>query len=193
MKLGKLAIRGVVGPLFIGHGTQKLFGWFGGHGLEGTAGFFESGLGLRPGKRHAATAGLGEAVGGALLTLGALTPLAAAMITGAMATAIRKVHGPKGPWVTEGGYEYNAVLIAALFALVESGPGTPSVDAAMFPRMRGTGWALAALAAGVAGSYVATEHLNEPAPPSPDADAEAPAEAGADEPRFQREQAPATR
>jgi putative oxidoreductase len=49
MRLGTLAIRGVVGPLFIGHGTQKLFGWFGGHGLEGTAGFFEQALGLRPG------------------------------------------------------------------------------------------------------------------------------------------------
>ena len=53
MHIGRLFLRGVVGPLFVGHGTQKLFGWFGGHGLEGTAGFFESGLGLRPGKRHA--------------------------------------------------------------------------------------------------------------------------------------------
>src|SRR5512132_4091860 len=74
MNLGKLALRGVVGPLFVGHGTQKLFGWFGGHGLEGTAGFFEQGIGLRPGKRHATAAGLSEAVGGALVTLGAFTP-----------------------------------------------------------------------------------------------------------------------
>src|SRR3954468_14204619 len=167
MKLGKLAIRGVVGPLFVGHGTQKLFGWFGGHGLEGTAGFFESGLQLRPGKRHATAAGLSEAVGGALLTVGAATPLAASMIIGAMTTAIRKVHASKGPWVTEGGFEYNAVLIAALVALAESGPGKPSVDAALFPRMKGTGWALAALGAGVAGSYLATEPLNEAAPAAP--------------------------
>src|SRR6185295_8995675 len=76
MDLGKLALRGVVGPLFVGHGTQKLFGWFGGHGLEGTAGFFEQGIGLRPGKRHATAAGLSEAVGGALVTLGAFTPAA---------------------------------------------------------------------------------------------------------------------
>ena len=116
MKLGRLAIRGIVGPLFVGHGTQKLFGWFGGHGLEGTAGFFEGNLGLRPGKRHATAAGLSEAVGGALLTVGALTPLASSMIIGAMTTAIRKVHAPKGPWVTVGGYEYNAVLIAAMVA-----------------------------------------------------------------------------
>ena len=181
MNLGKLAIRGVVGPLFVGHGTQKLFGWFGGHGLEGTAGFFESGLGLRPGKRHATAAGLSEAVGGALLTLGAATPAAAGMIIGAMTTAIRKVHASKGPWVTEGGFEYNAVLIAAMLAVTESGPGTPSVDSALFPKMKGTGWALLALAAGVAGSYLATEHFNETAPAMPET-----VEVAGDEQRFSR-------
>src|SRR4051794_18314709 len=74
MDLGRAITRFVVGPLFVGHGTQKLFGWFEGHGIEGTAGFFES-LGLRPGKRHAAAAGFSETAGGVLLTLGALTPL----------------------------------------------------------------------------------------------------------------------
>ena len=182
MNLGKLALRGVVGPLFVGHGTQKLFGWFGGHGLEGTAGFFESGLGLRPGKRHATAAGLAEALGGALVTLGAATPVAASMIIGAMTTAIRKVHASKGPWVTEGGFEYNAVLIAAMVALAEAGPGAPSVDSALFPKMKGTGWALLALAAGVAGSYLATEHFNEPASAVPET-----VEVTEDEPRFSRE------
>jgi putative oxidoreductase len=181
MNLGKLALRGVIGPLFVGHGTQKLFGWFGGHGLEGTAGFFEQGIGLRPGKRHATAAGVSEALGGALLTLGAMTPAAAGMVIGTMVTAIRKVHAAKGPWVTEGGFEYNAVLIAAMVALAESGPGKPSVDAAMFPKLKGTTWALLALGAGVAGSYLATEYFNEPAP--------APAAAApADEQRFEREQ-----
>jgi putative oxidoreductase len=189
MKLGKLAVRAVVGPLFIGHGTQKLFGWFGGHGLEGTAGFFEQGIGLRPGKRHATAAGLSEALGGALITLGALTPVAAAMIIGTMTTAVRKVHAPKGPWVTQGGYEYNAVLIAAMFALAESGPGTPSVDAAMLPRMKGTGWALLALGAGVAGSYLATEYFNAPAPPEPAVEPAPEPEAELEERRFTREQA----
>jgi putative oxidoreductase len=181
MSLGKLAIRGVVGPLFIGHGTQKLFGWFGGHGLEGTAGFFEQGIGLRPGKRHATAAGMSEALGGALLTLGAFTPIAASMIIGTMVTAIRKVHAPKGPWVTEGGYEYNAVIIATMFAIAESGPGTP----ALTPRMKGTGWALLALGAGVAGSYLVTEYFNEPEP--------APAGTSADgQSRFGRDEAPAS-
>src|SRR3954471_14835929 len=137
MKLGKLALRGVIGPLFVGHGTQKLFGWFGGHGLEGTAGFFEGKLGLKPGKRHATAAGASEAIGGALLTVGALTPVAAGLITGTMITAIRKVHAPNGPWSTNGGYEYNAVLIAAVLALTADGPGRPSVDAAAFPRLKG--------------------------------------------------------
>ena len=91
MDLGRLLLRGVVGPLFVGHGTQKLFGWFDGHGVEGTGGFFES-LGLRPGKRHAAAAGWAEAGGGALLTLGALTPLASA------ADLEHDGHGhPQGP------------------------------------------------------------------------------------------------
>src|ERR671932_8044 len=85
---------------------------------------------------------------GPLVTLGAATPVAASMIIGAMTTAIRKVHASKGPWVTEGGFEYNAVLIAAMVALAEAGPGTPSVDSALFPKMKGTGWALLALAAG---------------------------------------------
>src|SRR3954454_17818942 len=147
MKLGKLAIRGVVGPLFVGHGTQKLFGWFGGHGLEGTAGFFESGLQLRPGKRHATAAGLSEAAGGALLTLRAATPLGAGMIIGAMTTALRKHHASEGAWITEGGFEYNAVLIAAMVALAESGPANTTVDAALLPRMTGTSSALAALGA----------------------------------------------
>jgi putative oxidoreductase len=179
MDLGRAIIRGVVGPLFIGHGTQKLFGWFGGHGLEGTSGFFEQ-LGLRPGRRHATAAGVAEAGGGLLLTLGAFTPVAATAISATMMTAMRKVHLSKGPWVTNGGYEYNLVLIAAMAALVEAGPGRPSVDSAVFPKMKGTTWALATLAAAAAGSYIATEHLTE---------AEAPAAESTDQPvRFQREQ-----
>ena len=110
MDLGRTALRLVIGPLFVGHGTQKLFGWFGGHGLEGTGAFFEK-LGLKPGRRHALAAGTSETVGGALLTLGAATPVAAGLITGTMVTAIRKVHGPNGPCVTENGWEYNACLL----------------------------------------------------------------------------------
>ena len=160
MNLGIAAFRGIVGSLFIGHGTQKLFGWFDGPGLDATAGGFEQ-MGLRPGRRHAAAAGLTEAVGGALLAVGALTPVAASMLTGVMTTAIRKVHAPNGPWVTSGGWEYNAVIIAGLAGLVEVGPGRPSVDAALFPRLKGPVLAALAVGSGVAGSYLVTERLNE--------------------------------
>jgi putative oxidoreductase len=158
MNFGQLALRGVVGPLFVGHGAQKLFGWFDGHGIEGTGGFFEQ-LGLRPGKRHATAAGIAETAGGALITAGALTPVATSALTGTMLTAIRKAHVSNGPWVTQGGWEYNAVLVAALTALADSGPGRPSVDAARFPRFHGAGFALMSLAAGALGSYLATERF----------------------------------
>jgi putative oxidoreductase len=163
MSIGTVALRGVVGPLFVGHGTQKLFGWFGGHGLEGTGGFFEQ-IGLRPGKRHATAAGVSEALGGALLIAGAATPLAATMVSATMVTAIRKVHGSNGPWVTENGFEYNAVLIAAMAALVEHGPGSPSVDARLFPNWRGPFWTAAMLATATAGSFL-VDAVSEPAPP----------------------------
>jgi putative oxidoreductase len=147
MSFGIAILRAVVGGLFIGHGLQKLLGKFGGHGLEGTAGFFEQ-LGLKPGKAHATAAGVAEAGGGALLVAGAATPLAASAITGTMTMAIHKVHAPKGPWVSEGGYEYNLVLIASVFAITAAGPGAFAVDR----RQWGTAWALAELAAGVGGA-----------------------------------------
>jgi putative oxidoreductase len=183
MDLGRTALRLVIGPLFVGHGTQKLFGWFGGHGLDGTGAFFEK-LGLKPGKRQATAAGASEAVGGALLTLGALTPVAAGLITGTMITAIRKVHLVKGPWATNGGYEYNLTLIAAMLALTEAGPGRPSVDEAVFPRLKGNGWALAQFAASAAGAALLTSERINAEPPADDAEAQLPG--GAEAARRQR-------
>jgi putative oxidoreductase len=157
MRLSILLLRLLIGGLFIGHGTQKLFGWFGGHGLEGTGGFFEA-LGLKPGKTNAIVAGAGEAGGGALLAAGLATPLAGAAITGAMTSAIRHVHAPKGPWVSEGGWEYNAVVIAATLAIVEVGPGPVSLDHLFGTERSGTRWALAAAAAGVGGSLATSAY-----------------------------------
>ena len=151
MELGLLVLRVVVGLLFMGHGAQKLFGMFGGHGLQGTAGFFEQGLGLRPGKLHAGGAGAAEFFGGLLLVLGLLTPLAAAALIGTMAVAIITVHWSKGVWSTEGGYEYNAVLMAVAFALAAVGPGNWSLDHALGFDIAGAGWGLAALGAGAVG------------------------------------------
>jgi putative oxidoreductase len=175
MKLGAVAIRGLAGSLFIGHGTQKLLGWFGGHGIEGTSGFMES-LRLRPGRRHALAAGTAETTGGTLLVLGAFTPLATTLLSSTMITAIRKVHAKNGPWNERGGFEYNAVLIATLTALAENGPGPLSVDSARFPRLRGVRWAALSLATAAAGSFLATSPVMseapqpEPAAPMPSTD-----------------------
>ena len=154
MDLGRLLVRLVLGGLFVGHGTQKLFGWFEGGGPEGTGEMMES-VGLRPGRLQALAAGAAEAGSGALLAAGAATPLAAAGISGVMFTAVRRIHWKNGVWNTNGGYEYNAVILAALAALVDLGPGRWSVDAARGRIRRGSGWAIAALALGAVGSDLA--------------------------------------
>ena len=145
-------MRTLIGGLFIGHGTQKLFGWFGGHGPEGTGQFFES-IGIRPGKENAMVAGAAEAGGGMLLATGIATPVAGAALHGVMTSAIKHVHGEKGPWSTEGGWEYNAVLMAAIFAIVE--------------RRSGMRWALASLAAGTGGALVTSELASHQRAPRP--------------------------
>ena len=151
MNIGLLVIRVVVGLLFVGHGTQKLFGWFGGHGREGTGQFFEA-LGLRPGRHHALAAGVAEAGGGLLLALGLVTPLAAAAITAVMTVAILTVHGAKGIWNSNGGFEFNLVLIASVFAITGVGAGAWSLDHALSLDVAGTGWAFAELGAGLLGA-----------------------------------------
>ncbi|WP_138759769.1 DoxX family protein [Modestobacter altitudinis] len=152
MSIGRLAARALIGGLFIGHGTQKLFGWFGGPGRAGTAGMMEA-LEMRPAKVHAVVAGTTETAGGALLAAGLATPLASAALTGVMTTAIRKVHLPNGPWAANGGWEYNAVLIGALTALTETGPGDLSLDRALGIERTGPAWALGALATGVGTAF----------------------------------------
>jgi putative oxidoreductase len=161
MGLFRFLARVTIGLLFVGHGSQKLFGWFGGGGPEGTGKFFES-IGLRPGRRYALTAGTAEAAGGALFAVGAATPLAAAAISATMITAIKTVHWEKGVWSAGGGYEYNLVLLAAVFGLTENGPGPSSVDGVLGKKRWGTAWALAALAAGAAGSAAALAAKEEP-------------------------------
>jgi putative oxidoreductase len=166
MKIGRLLLRLTVGGFFFGHGTQKLFGWFGGGGLDATAQGFES-LGLRPGRHNAIAAGSAEAGGGALLAAGLATPLAASVLTATMLTAIRTVHFKNGPWVTNGGYEYNVVLIAAVLALAEVGPGPLSLDAALGRERSGSKCVLSTLAAGALGALGAyLGAASQPASPS---------------------------
>src|SRR5919204_6049738 len=127
MDTGLALLHIVVGLLFVGHGAQKLFGVFGGYGLEGTAGFFES-LGLRPGRFHATAAGFNEFVGGALLALGLLVPVAATLLIATMVAASLTAHRGKGIWVSNGGFELPLVYAAIAFALsavVAGGPTPP--------------------------------------------------------------------
>lgn len=154
--VAKLAFRVVLGGLCIGHGTQKLYGWFGGGGLDGTEKMMKA-IELHPPRRNAVLSGATEAGCGALLVAGAATPLAATGLVATMATAIRTVHGKNGPWNAHRGWEFNAVIIASLLALVESGPGKLSLDAAVGRARGGTGLAIGVLAAGAAASTAIVE------------------------------------
>jgi putative oxidoreductase len=154
MNLAMLVLRVVVGALFVGHGSQKLFGWFGGHGVQGTGSFFES-QGMRPGKPMAILAGLSEVCGGLLFALGLVTPVGAALLTAVMFMAIWTVHRVNGLWITDGGFEYNLVLAAIAFAVTAAGPANWSLDHAWSIDLSGYGWALAELGAGLLGCLVA--------------------------------------
>lgn len=127
VSLGLLIIRLVIGLTFVGHGAQKLFGWFGGVGPNETGKWLES-IGIKPaGTIWAIVAGVFELVGGLLFTVGWLTPVGAALITIIMIDAILTVHGRNGYWITNGGYEYNLVLIAVVLGVAFVGPGRYSL------------------------------------------------------------------
>ena len=130
---GLLALRLGVGGTLVAHGTQKLFGWFGGAGLEKTAAGFEH-IGFRPGKVNAIAAGLGEAGGGALLAAGIGSPGAAAAAAGTMIVA-SSMHADNGFFSNKGGLEFPAVLGLSAAALALTGPGTLSVDHALGHRL----------------------------------------------------------
>lgn len=124
--LGLLLLRLGTGGVLFAHGTQKLFGWFGGHGPDGTGQFMEQ-LGFRPGRPSALASGIGEAGGGTLLGLGLATPGAGAAVAAAMAGAA-SVHAPAGFFNEQGGFEYPMYLGLAGSALALAGPGTFSLD-----------------------------------------------------------------
>lgn len=122
-----LALRIPVGIIFMAHGAQKLFGWFGGYGLEGTGQFMAS-LGLNPGYLMALLAGSAEFFGGAALLIGLLVRPAAAVLAATMVVAIFSVHFANGLFLSNNGYEYALSLLAVSIALVLSGAGRASAD-----------------------------------------------------------------
>lgn len=176
MASGRLVLRVTVGALIAGHGLQKLKGSFGGPGLEGTEQMMAA-LGMHPVKQQARAVALSETIGGALTALGFLSPLGPAMISGTMATAIKKVHLKNGVWVTNGGFEYNAVLMAAAFALAADGPGKASLDGLLGRRRSGLRFGLLELALALGGAAANLEiarrmaPAGQPVPASPEAPA----------------------
>src|SRR4029453_7908702 len=147
--MGRLLLRATLGAVFVVHGTQKLFGWFGGDGPDGTGQFFES-LGLRPGRRNALLAGATEVGSGVLMAAGAATPAAPGAGRGVRISAVGKTVWKDGVRPATG--EFEVLLAAAALALAEEGPGPWSVDAALGQERTGAPSALGALGAGGIGS-----------------------------------------
>lgn len=131
--LGLLVLRVGTGAVLAAHGSQKLFGWFGGGGLEATATGMEA-MGFRPARPSAVAAGLSEAGGGALLALGLATPVAGAAAAGAMAGAVA-VHAPAGFFNQGGGFEYPAFLGFTAASIGITGAGRYSLDHATWHRL----------------------------------------------------------
>jgi putative oxidoreductase len=153
VSLGLLLARLVLGLLMAAHGAQKLFGWFGGHGLAGTGGFFES-LGFRPGRTFALAAGLAEFGGGLLLALGLLGPVGPALVVSVMIVAALTVHRTHGLFAMTNGVEVPLLYGAGALALALTGPGAWSLDALLGLESLSTpGIAWTAVALGVLGGF----------------------------------------
>src|SRR5207248_9524196 len=132
--LGLLVLRLVLGLILVGHGAQKLFGWWGGSGMTGWTGAMTR-MRIRPAMPWAWMSALAEFVGGLLVAIGFLNPLGSFAIAGSMLVAIALVHWPKGFWTTKGGYEFNLSILAAIAAIGLTGPGAYSLDSALGIRL----------------------------------------------------------
>jgi putative oxidoreductase len=165
MDIGLLVARLVLGLLMAAHGTQKLFGWFGGYGLSGTGGFLES-LGFRPGRLFALAAAVGEVAGGLLVALGFLGPVGPALMLSVMIVAALSVHWRHGLFATSNGIEVTLLYATGALSLALTGPGRYSLDA-----LTGLSayWTPAVIAlvvgAGILGG-IANLALRRPAPPA---------------------------
>lgn len=125
--LDTVPVRIGAGAIFAAHGAQKLFGWFGGYGLEGTAAWMTS-IGLEPGMLMASLAGGAEFLGGLLLIIGLLVRPAALVLAVTMVVAIVSVHLPNGLFMQNNGYEFGLALLVITVGLVFRGAGSLSAD-----------------------------------------------------------------
>ena len=164
MAYGILFLRVIVGLVLAAHGTQKLFGWWGGHGIRGTGGVF-AGLRFPMPTAMAVVAGLGE-TSGVLFALGLVTPLPALLMASTMVVAVGSVHITKGLFVGNGGYEYNLILWTCAIAVSAIGPGRFSLDRAFGwdDNISGVWWGVGVLVASLVGGAVVLA-LRTPAPP----------------------------
>jgi putative oxidoreductase len=154
MSYGLLFLRVVIGLVFFAHGAQKLLGWWGGPGLQGTRGWL-GGMGFRMPGTMAPLVALAE-TSGLLLALGLLTPLAAVMMASAMVVAIGSVHWRKGFWNMAQGYEFNLVMLSVPVALAATGPGRFSIDHALGwdDNLSGAIWGLGVLTLAIVAALV---------------------------------------
>lgn len=129
-----LALRIPTGVIFVAHGAQKLFGSFGGYGLEGTGQWMAS-IGLEPGYWMALAAGSAELFGGIALLLGLLTRPAAFVLAITMLVAIITVHLPNGLFMSNNGYEFGLALLTIMAALMLNGGGKLSLDRTLSGRL----------------------------------------------------------
>jgi putative oxidoreductase len=155
MAYGLLLLRVALGGIMAGHGAQKLFGWWGGPGMRGTAAICEN-LAYRAPSVMAVGLAVSESGGGLALATGLVTPLGALAVTVVMLNAVYLIHYPKGFWNSNGGYEFNLLITAAAVALAATGPGRFSLDRAVGwdGNITGPWWAL-----GVAGVAIVVAFL----------------------------------
>jgi putative oxidoreductase len=168
----RLILRLVLGALIAGHGGQKLFGWFGGGGVEGTAGMMKS-LEMHPPRQWAMLAGLSEFGGGVLTALGAFSPVGPLGIMGAMSMATAKVHWGKPIWNTAGGAELPLTNMAAAAALAIAGPGRYSIDRMLGIRLPGWIGFLGLIAIGVSLGRSMQPQMQQPQAPDERSELEA--------------------
>ena len=163
--LGFLVVRLILGLAIAAHGAQKLFGWFGGYGIKGTGGFFES-LGFRPGTFFATASGLSESLGGLLIVFGLFGPVGPMLVIATMVVAIFSVHIKNGFWQSANGYELTTMYIAASIAVAFAPLSPASLDAVLgLVALHQAAIIWAALGLGVLGG-LANLMMRRPAPSS---------------------------